>query len=246
MKPRNKALMAAAGLALGGIYAATFANTTDTGTTTEYDAPVSIDVNFIFHIDEDLAEQDVFVEHLPGSGQVYRPTKGERDMSLPLYATADPVEHAPFEPDKLGPWKKGKPLGITLGQWFEGTGKGSYTCRDGKGHVAIKFSNLVPNGVYTMWHDFMAWPPTVPFIGTYDLPIGARDGSESVFTTDAKGDALFERTFKPCLQLTGEHLAAGLTIAWHSDGKTSGPEPGEFSTLTHVHMYSGLPKRSGI
>ena len=213
---------------------------------TAYDDPVDLDLAFVFHIDDDLAEQDVFVEREPGSGEVYRPTKGDRDMSLPLYAAAEPVEHQPFDPDALGPWPKGKALGVTLGEWFAAKGTGQYSCVDGEGTLEVSFENLVPNGVYTMWHDFMAWPPTEPFIGTYDLPVGARDGSENVFIADDKGDAMFERTFKPCLQLSGEHLIADLAIAWHSDGKTYGPLPGEFATKSHVQMYLGLPKRQGI
>ena len=212
----------------------------------EYDAPVSFDLTFNFHIDDELAEQDIFVEKVPGSGQVYRPTVGERDLSLPLYTTAQPVEHTPFEPDNLGPWPKGKPLGITLGEWLGASGKGTYTCSDGVGTLDVTFTKLVPDGVYTVWHAFMAWPPTEPFIGTYDLPVGARDGSQSVFTANAEGNAEVQRTFKPCLQLTGEHLAAELAIVYHSDGKTYGPLPGEFARDSHVHMYVGLPKRSGI
>lgn len=211
-----------------------------------YDPPVRIDLNFIFHIDEDLVEQDVFVERSPGSGKVYRPGKGERDLSLQLYAPDVAVPHTPFETDNVGPWSKGKALGISLGRWFSARGKGSYTCQDGEGHLEVGFSSLVPSATYTMWHDFYAWPPTEPFIGTYDLPIGARDGSQSVFHTDERGNAEVVRRFKPCLQLSGEHLAAELAIAWHSDGRTHGPLPGEFSTATHVHMYAGLPKRSGI
>lgn len=214
--------------------------------TAAYDEPVDLDLAFIFHIDEDLAEQDIFVEREPGSGEVYRPTKGERDMSLPLYAAAKPVEHQPFDPGALGPWPKGKALGITLGDWFAAKGSGRYRCEDGEGTLKISFENLIPNGVYTMWHDFMAWPPTEPFNGTYDLPVGARDGSENIFVADISGDAVFERTFKPCLQLSGEHLIADLAIAWHSDGKTYGSLPGEFATKSHVQMYLGLPKRQGI
>ncbi len=213
---------------------------------TKYDAPVEFDLTFVFHIDEDLAEQDIFVERVPGSGLVYRPTKAERDMSLPLYATAVPIPHQPFEEDALGPYEKGKPLGITLGQWFDAKGAGKYRCENGQGHLEVAFNKLVPNGVYTMWHAFMAWPPTEPFIGTYDLPIGSRDGAQSVFTADAAGNATVERSFQPCLQLTGEHLAAELAIAWHSDGRTYGPLPGEFSTKSHVQLFVGLPKRSGI
>ncbi|MGI9383272.1 MAG: hypothetical protein ACR2PO_08960 [Methyloligellaceae bacterium] len=214
--------------------------------TATYDTPVKLDLNFIFHIDQDMAEQDVFVERKPGSGQIYRPTKGVRDMSLPLFAPASPVKHTPFQPDNVGPWKKGRALNVTLGQWFAGKGRGSYTCKDGRGRLKVTFDNLLANGVYTMWHYFLAWPPTKPFIGSYDLPMGNRDGTESVFRTDAKGHAVVERDFKPCLQMTGEHLMSGLAIAWHSDGKTYGPMPGEFSTRSHVHMYVDLPKRSGL
>ncbi len=230
----------------GGIAATAGGATAAAAAAKTYDAPVSIDLSFLFHIDEELPEQDVFVERVPGSGLVYRPTAATRDMNLPLYATAEPVEHTPFEPDNLGPWKKGKALGVTLGQWFAAKGKGKYTCTNGQGHLRVDFTDLVPNGTYTMWHDFFAWPPTEPFTGTYDLPLGARDGSESVFKTDAKGHAVVERSFKPCLQLTGEHLMAELAIAWHSDGKTYGHLPGPFASNTHVHMYTGLPKRAGI
>ena len=132
------------------------------------------------------------------------------------------------------------------GRFPEAQGEGRYRCEDGAGELRVEFAKLVPNGVYTMWHAFMAWPPTEPFIGTYDLPIGARDGSASVFVADARGNATLVRRFKPCLQLTGEHLAAELAVGWHSDRETSGPLPGEFATKSHIHMYTGLPKRSGL
>jgi len=209
----------------------------------DYDKPVTLDLAFKFHIDDDIPEQDVFVE---GADGIYRPTKGERDLSKPLYAPASPVKHAPFEPEKVGPWPKGRPLGVTLGEWLAAEGKGTYSCSNGEGHLSVEFTKLVPNGVYTFWHYFLAWPPTDPFLDSYDIPVGARDGSDSVFIADADGNATVERTFKPCLQLTGEHLASGLAIAWHSDGKTYGALPGEFSTKSHVQLYYDLPKRSGI
>ena len=211
-----------------------------------YDAPVSMELSFIFHIDEELAEQDVFYEREAGSGEVFRPTQATRNMTAPLYAPANVVEHTPLQTDNIGPWQKGKALGITLGEWFAAEGHAQYTCTDGEGYIKATFQQLVPNGVYTLWHDFFVWPPTEPFIGTYDLPFGARDGSENTFTADAQGNAVFERTFKPCLQLSGEQLLAELAIAWHSDGKTYGHEPGVFSTNTHVQMYVGLPKRAGL
>lgn len=211
-----------------------------------YDVKESMSLTFIFHIDEDLAEQDVFYEKEPGSGEVWRPTKATRNMEAPLFAPAKPVDHTPLQTENIGPWPKGKPLGITLGEWFAAKGQGSYTCENGEGVLDVTFENLVPNGVYTMWHDFFAWPPTEPFIGTYDLPFGARDGSENTFVADTEGGARFKKTIKPCLQLSGEQLIAELAIAWHSDGRSYGHEPGEFSTKTHVHLYVALPKRTGL
>lgn len=212
----------------------------------QYDAPVTLDVKFNYYIDDNLAEQDVFIEHEPGSNQVFRVTAADRDMGQQIFAAATPLQHAPFEADKNGPWRKGKALDFTLGEWFAGHGEGSYSCQDGAGHIKVEFNDMLPNAVYTMWHFFMAMPPTEPFIGTYDIPVGARDGSQSVFQTDSSGNAVFERSFKPCLQLSGEHLAAGLAVAWHSDGKTYGPLPGDFATDSHVQLYMFLPKRSGI
>ena len=205
-----------------------------------------LSLSFIFHIDEEMAEQDVFYEKELGSGEVWRPTAATRDMSAPLYAPATPVAHNFLDTTDTGPYPKGKPLGITLGEWFAAKGEGRYACEDGQGEIDLRFTGLVPNGVYTLWHDFFVWPPTDPFIGTYDLPFGARDGSENVFTANADGKARIDMSFAPCLQLSGEHLLADLAIAWHSDSKTHGPLPGEFSTNTHVQMYVTLPKRSGV
>jgi hypothetical protein len=211
-----------------------------------YDTPVSLDLNFVYHVDMDMHEQDVFIEREPGSGQVWRATKADQDWNAPLYRVATAVEHAPFDPEAVGPYPKGEALGLTLGEWYAGRGKGSYSCKDGQGHIDVEFTKLVEDGVYTMWHWFVSMPPTTPFIGTYDLPMGARDGSQSVFRTDGEGNARFVRDFTPCLQMSGEHLAGALAVTLHSDGKTWGPLPGEFSTDSHVQMFLLLPKRSGL
>lgn len=86
-------------------------------------------------------------------------------------------------------------LGSTLGERLGATGSGSHRFEDGEGWIDVTFDGLVPEGVHTMWHFFMAAPPTDPFIGPYDLPIGSRDGAESVFTADRDGKARFRRTF---------------------------------------------------
>lgn len=229
------------------LWAALMISTTFSSATEKvHDAPESMSLAFIFHIDEGLTEQDVFFEQAPGSGEVFRPTAATRDMKAPLFAPAVAVPHTPLQTENTGPWARGKPLGITLGDWFAAKGSGNYTCENGQGHVQVTFENLVPNGLYTMWHDFAVWPPTDPFKGFYDLPFGARDGSENAFRADADGNAVFDRRITPCLQLSGEQLISELAIAWHSDDKTWGPDTGEFSTNTHVHLYVPLPTRKGL
>lgn len=211
-----------------------------------HDAPVSFELTFRYHVADDVAEQDVFIESVPGSGEVWRPTQAERDLDAPLYAAAEPQRHMPFDAAAIGPFPKGAPLGLTLGEWYGATGMGRYSCENGEGRLTVDFHDLVPDGVYTLWHYFVAWPPTEPFIGTYDLPVGSRDGEQSLFVADAGGSAVFDETFKPCLQLSGEHLAAGIAVNWHSDGKTYGVEPGDFGQNAHIQLYVGLPARSGL
>jgi hypothetical protein len=79
-----------------------------------------------------------------------------------------------------------------------------------------------------------------PF-ATIDLPVGAKDGSQSGFVTDAHGDALFDASFKPCLVPGDDQLAAALAIAYHSDGNTYGPNPGDKGHKTHIQLFTLLP-----
>ena len=50
------------------------------------DAPVAFEVSFRYHVADDVAEQDVYMEATPGSGDVFRPTPAERNLDAPLYA----------------------------------------------------------------------------------------------------------------------------------------------------------------
>ena len=209
-------------------------------------AGVSIDLAFMTHLDMDLPEQDVFIEREPESGKVWRVTKGDNDMHAPLYKTAVETKHDPFNPKAVGPHAKGEPLGMTLGQWLRHQGTGKYTCTDGVGSLDTSFSGLVPDGVYTMWHAFIALPPTDPFSGTLDLPLGARDGSQSVFKADAEGEASFVHQFQPCLEMSDVWTTSMLAINYHSDGKTYGGSPGQFGYNAHIPLFLMLPKREGI
>jgi len=240
-------------VAIGGGLVATTLYLTDAPRAKEASAPQvqaagahSIDLAFVTHLDMDLPEQDVYIERERGSGEVYRVTKGDNDMNAPLYKTASETKHDPFNPDAIGPHARGEALGMTLGQWLRHQGSGSYSCTEGVGQLETSFSGLVPNGTYTMWHAFMAMPPTTPFSGTLDLPLGARDGSTSRFEADADGKAAFVHSFKPCLEMSDVWTTSMLAINYHSDGKTYRADPGQFGLNAHIPLFLMLPNREGI
>ncbi|WP_157202744.1 hypothetical protein [Calidithermus chliarophilus] len=204
-----------------------------------------IEVPLKNHLQLGMNEQDVFIEKVVGSGQVYRVTANDKDAAAPLYAAARPTAHNPIDPKDIGPFPKGQRLGITQGRWLEGSGKATVSCDNGQGALTASFQKLVPGGVYTFWYFFMATPFSEPF-STYDLPIGARSGTENIFVADRNGTASYSVKFKPCLQLSGEQLTAGLAIAYHSDGKTYAGSPGTFGTVSHLHLFNFLPKASEL
>jgi hypothetical protein len=204
---------------------------------------VETKIVFVDHLTAGLIEQDVFVEKEKGSGLVYRilPTERKDYLDAQLYKTVEPQKHDPFNARNAGPFKKGEKVGMTLGDWVSAKGQATYKCEDGWGKYEASFENLVPNATYTMWHFFMAKASTDPFTGTLDVPIGDRDGSHSVFTTDSNGKGVMSITFDQCLQLGDTQLAGGVAVAYHSDGKTYGVLPGDFGTVTHVQLFAMLP-----
>lgn len=201
-------------------------------------APVNL--QFVFHLDAGMAEQDVFVEK--AEGQVFRITADDTDMTKPVFAATHAVPHNPFDPATNGPFDKGADLSVSVGQWLGASGSGTYECQGEIGEIGLGFEGLIPDGVYTMWYFFMPMPPTQPFGGTIDLPYGARDGADATFVADAVGNARFDRTIEGCLQLSGEQLLAGLAIAYHSDGLTHGGSPGDFGLNSHIQLMTMLPK----
>lgn len=203
-------------------------------------------LGFVDHLKAGMIEQDVYVEKSSGSNMVFRVTKKERAkyLNAPLYSTASPVHHAPFDMGKLGPYKKGKNLGFTLGEWLSGTGKASYSCKNGTGSVSATFKSLVPNGLYTMWYALAAKShmgcADCPF-ATLDFPLGNSKGTNNLFTANGAGDASFQASFSPCLTLGNTRIVPMLAIAYHSDGKTYGPGPGPMGSVAHVQLFSPMP-----
>jgi hypothetical protein len=202
----------------------------------------AVPLQFVTHLQAGMPEQDVFVEKVTGSGEVFRLMDAEKDsyLNAPLYATATTTAHEPFNTAANGPYQKGNALDITLGEWLAATGTGSYQCVDDQGEIALEFSGLVPNGVYTLWYVFSPTPPATPFM-SLDLPLGARDGSQSVLSVNADGTASYKATVTPCLQMSGIQAATLIALAYHSDGKTYGSFPGDFGLNSHIQLLTMFP-----
>lgn len=201
----------------------------------------SVDVTFVDHITAGMVEQDVFVTK-DGSANVFRVTTEDQagHLSDAVFATTAGLHHDPGNMAAVGPFAKGDDLGFTLGDWLSASGTGTVSCDDGAGSLSASFTNLVPNGVYTMWSWYVAIPFPEPF-ATYDLPFGSRGGADSVFTADGDGNASYEGTVGTCLQGSGSQIAEGLAIAYHSDGKTYGSVMGSAGEVAHVHLFLLLP-----
>ena len=201
----------------------------------------SVDVTFVDHITAGMVEQDVFVAK-DGSADVFRVTTDDQAGHLTdaVFATTTGLHHDPANLAAVGPFTKGQDLGFTLGAWLNASGTGTVSCENGAGSLKANFTNLVPNGVYTMWTWYVAIPFPEPF-ATYDLPFGERGGADATFTADSDGNASFEGNTATCLQGSGSQIAEGLAIAYHSNGETYGPVMGPAGETAHIHLFLLLP-----
>jgi hypothetical protein len=206
-------------LALVALFAATLLSAC-TGVVAAQPQPQVFDLKAITHLALGMAEQDVYIERVAGSGEVERVLPGEEAelLDLPVYAASELVEHDLFGTGDapVGPYKKGVALGMTLGEWLSASGRGSYTVTGDRAKIELTFENLVPNGVYTAWCTRVTFPPNVKIV---DKPCGAADGTENTFTADARGNARFELELAT-LPPSSAETATSIALAYHSDGKT--------------------------
>ncbi len=208
-----------------------------------------VDLFFTFNAHADMPEMDVYLPCADQPDMVCRvqPKDVATRRDEQLFGSADMILHDPANPDAVGPYERGKPLGVTLGDWFLAGGTARLSCDDpGTGRVRARFENLVPNAVYTMWFAWVASPMTAGRFSTSDSPIGAMDGSESAFWTDDKGNARFEATHVPCFELSSERMWTMLAIAYHSDDTVYGPWVGPMGQVSHVHMFQMLPSEEEL
>ena len=204
----------------------------------------TIDVQFVAHSQAGFPELDVFVEHQGISADQVMRVEGDeaKDPSNRVrmtYASQVESPHDPFKlgPHPLGPLPKGRALGFTLEQWLAARGGGTYAMQAETAELNLSFTNLIPNGVYTLWCTRFTFPPN---FNTVTTPCGAPDGSQNTLKADAQGNARFHLKLKT-LPETDKETATILILTYHSDSMTHGPTPGGWGSQTHAQLFYIMP-----
>jgi hypothetical protein len=198
-------------------------------------------LTFVNHLAAGMAEQDVYVAAEPGSNLVKRIAGDELAAygDQPVFTSDRTVDHDPFQvkSEPIGPYPKGFDLGFTMDEWLAASGTGTYAVAGNLARIDVTFTNLVPNGVYTLWCAHIHVPPAYKII---DEPCGAPTGTRNVFTADENGNAQI-RVITPAVPETNEEVVQVVAAAYHSDNKTYGPHPGNFGLNSHVQIVAFLP-----
>jgi hypothetical protein len=205
------------------------------------DPEKSVDITLTSYLAAGMPEQHVYVEVPGGTGEVWRVTTQdiERYLAAPLVAARHNVNHNPFQvgSEPVGPYAKGADLGFTLDQWLAASGTGTYTVAGFEAEIYVRFQNLVPSGVYSLWHAEITNPPDAH---VFDKLWWAGDGSQNIFQADEQGTAEFRLMVRPLSEST-ENVTAVLAAVYHSDGKTYGPYAGDFGRNSHVQLLTTIP-----
>ena len=161
-------------------------------TAVAYDAPEQMELTFMFHIDEGLAEQDVFYERIPGSGEVFRPTGATRDMNAMLYRPdANQCRIRRSIPADIGPWQKGASARNHARRVVGGDRPGLPTPARMAWDRWISSSPIwFRTGSIRFGMTSLSGRQPIRSRVSMIIPFGARDGSENSFRADAKGSAL--------------------------------------------------------
>ena len=201
------------------------------------DESTVVPIQFVTHIQFGSAEQDVYLDN--GDGMVRRVSPAEEMAALyePLYATATFTEHDPFaiSENPFGPFEQGAELGFTLVEWMSANGSGTYSVDGDRATIDVSFTDLIPNGVYTMWCSQVITSDTG--IEIIDEPCGAEDGSEADILVDDEGNGTYTVEL-PLLPHTTDTNTTMLAIAYHSDDLTYGAYPGDFGLNSHVQLIA--------
>ena len=134
---------------------------------------------------------------------------------------------------------------ITLGEFNQVSGTAEIKCLNSGTQVKIHLSNLIPNGIYTIWSLTFQSPgfdgTLASFVNLTGVgALGANDGSSNTFVASASGEGQITRivpagnlsvfgSIGNCI-LTDEYEVHFVGV-YHIDGLTYGPVPGPDGTL---------------
>lgn len=138
---------------------------------------------------------------------------------------------------ETGAWEAGGALGFTMADWLSAAGEGSYAVDGDEAILDLRFTGLVPDGLYTMW---CAEKHMLPEPKVVQAPCGARDGSQAGFYADEDGQGAISIAMPPLPDTTDEVIQI-IAAAYHSDDKNHGEIPGDFGSQTHVQLMHALP-----
>jgi hypothetical protein len=123
----------------------------------------------------------------------------------------------------------GTPQGITKEEWMTAQGKVSVSEVNPDSYtVTLEASNLVPNGLYTLW-----WV-NQKLVGMEMGPAGGLPDNE--FRADSKGNATTTIT------VPADNDYQMLVVAYHADDQTHGEMPGKMGEITFGHLMGDFPK----
>ncbi len=128
---------------------------------------------------------------------------------------------------------------LTLGAWLAAKGRAKISCEgEDKAQIRIKFRNLVPHALYTLWA-IMALPDG----GVAPRPLG---GVPNAFVPDERGSGSFSRTLNFCPTDEDSPLM-NIVLALHTDASVFGAVPAMADAETSkpvgaiVHAQAGFP-----
>lgn len=139
----------------------------------------------------------------------------------------------------LPPTKSNPNDTITLGNWLNAKGRMYLRCKaDGTATVKLRFRNLVPSGVYSVWGIWNTTPPGAPRARLVPVPLG---GIPNVVIPDYRGRTTFFRELASCPKDVTENgsIMLFIDLAYHSDSNVSGAFPQIGAAPTKFKMMDG-------
>ncbi len=191
-----------------------------------------------------IPEQDVFFEDPGNTSILVRPgetdVSDERKRSLPLFASSGEVARDPYQAGEhaLGPFPKGRPLGITLSVWLGATGTGTYRTDETRSELSLVFEKLVPEAVYTVWCSRVGMPPNHSIA---HIPCGEPGAGTNRFVTHKDGSGTIYIRLPGPLEASTKETATVVALLYHSDTRSAGSLEGQIGKTGHQQLVWFLP-----